>query len=53
MQDSDDKLEAEETKAPDAYGEDYGSPSNPSLGAVQKRLEFQEGQGSPESPTSA
>ena len=34
MQDSDDELEAEEPEAPDAYGEDYGSPSNPRLGAV-------------------
>jgi hypothetical protein len=53
MQDSDEEWEAEEPKAPDDHGEDYGSPSNPSLGAVQKRLQFQQGQGSLETPTSS
>jgi hypothetical protein len=53
MQDSDEEWEAEEPEASDDRGEDYGSPSNPSLGAVQKRLEFQQGQGSPETPTSS
>jgi hypothetical protein len=53
MQDSDEEWKDEEPEAPNAHGEDYGSPSNPSLGAVQKRLEFQQGQVSPGSPTSA
>jgi hypothetical protein len=48
MQDSD-----EEWEASDDHGEDYGSPSNPSLGAVQKRLQFQQGQGSLETLTSS